>query len=165
MRTNMFLDSADSELAWKRIGFVGKPNRRVWQEMAALWKARVDWVDDESLESDDDAIMSLNHHRHHGKAETTLPHNRRDKPRKEPKQEKVEKLVVGWGDAAWIIHVIPGEVFGNGRTGERSPGSIEVPHQYVFALDSKKVLADIVLVSSLTIVLFLASRFIPLPYF
>ncbi|KAJ4987299.1 putative vacuolar assembly protein [Stagonosporopsis vannaccii] len=132
MRTNLFLDSADSELAWKRIGFVGKPNRRVWQDMAALWKARVEWVDDESLESDDDAIMSLNDHRDHNKTESTLPHHRRHKSGKQPKVEKVEKLVVGWGDAAWIIHVIPGEVFGNGRTGERSPGSIEVPHHLKF---------------------------------
>ncbi|KAF1365132.1 vacuolar assembly protein-like protein [Lizonia empirigonia] len=133
MRTNLFLDSADSELAWKRIGFVGKPNRRVWQDMAALWKARVEWVDDESLESDDDAIMSMNDHRDHSKAEPTLPHHRTHKQGKEPKKEKIEKLVVGWGDAAWIIHVIPGEVFGNGKqTGERSPGSIEVPHHLKF---------------------------------
>ncbi|KAH6637455.1 hypothetical protein C7974DRAFT_141527 [Boeremia exigua] len=131
MRTNLFLDSADSELAWKRIGFVGKPNRRVWQDMAALWKARVDWVDDESLESDDDAIMSMNSHREN-KDDATLPHHRRHKSGKGPKVEKVEKLVVGWGDAAWIIHVVPGEVFGNGRTGERSPGSIEVPHHLKF---------------------------------
>ena len=129
MRTNLFLDSADSEFAWKRIGFVGKPNRRVWQDMAALWKARVEWIDDESLESDDDAIMSLNDHRDHNKAEPTLPHHRTHKQEKGPKKEKVEKLVVGWGDAAWIIHVIPGGVGKGKQTGERSPGSIEVPHQ------------------------------------
>jgi hypothetical protein len=111
MRTNLFLDSADSELAWKRIGFVGKPNRRVWQDMAALWKARIEWVDDESLESDDDAIMSMNDHGRHNKADSTLPHHRRHKSGKEAKQETVEKLVVGWGDSAWVIHVIPGEVW------------------------------------------------------
>jgi hypothetical protein len=165
MRTNLFLDSTDSDLAWKRIGFVGKPNRRVWQDMAALWKARVEWIDDESLESDDDAIMSMNDHRDHSKTETTLPHHRRHKSGKEAKVEKVEKLVVGWGDAAWIINVIPGEVFGTGKTGERSPGSIEVPHQYVRAVLTNHLHTNTLTVSSLTIVLFLASRSIPLPYF
>lgn len=165
MRTNLFLESTDSDLAWKRIGFVGKPNRRVWQDMAALWKARVEWIDDDSLESDDDAIMSLNDHRDHSKTETTLPHHRRHKSGKEAKVEKVEKLVVGWGDAAWIINVMPGEVFGTGKTGERSPGSIEVPHQYVRAVLMNRLHTNTSIVSSLKIALFLASRSIPLHYF
>ncbi|EMD97484.1 hypothetical protein COCC4DRAFT_177158 [Bipolaris maydis ATCC 48331] len=57
MRTDLHLDSADSDDAWKRIGIIEKPNRRVWQDMASVWKPRIEWIDDQSLESDDDAIM------------------------------------------------------------------------------------------------------------
>lgn len=128
MRTNIHLHSADSESAWKRIGFIDRPNRKSWQDMAGVWKARVEWVDDQWLESDDDAIISLNGHGPE-KADPTLPHLRADKPQAPPKKhkkKKVEKLVIGWGDAAWVVHVNPGGA-GTGRdVGERSVGSAEI---------------------------------------
>ncbi|CAN9153568.1 unnamed protein product [Alternaria alternata] len=129
MRTDLHLDSADSDNAWKRIGFIEKPNRRIWQEMAGVWKARIEWVDDRSLESDDDAIMSMNGHHLADKTEGTLPHNRSPQASKDPKkQNKFEKLIIGWGDAAWVVHVQPGGP-GVGRdVGERSVGSAEVVH-------------------------------------
>jgi hypothetical protein len=130
MRTNLHLDSADSESAWKRIGFIDKPNRRIWQEMAGVWKARMDWVDDRSLESDDDAIMSMNGHHLADKAEATLPHHRSPQQPKASRKRKVDKLVIGWGDAAWVVHVTPGGAgAGTGRdAGERSVGSAEIIH-------------------------------------
>ncbi|ORY15895.1 vacuolar assembly protein-like protein [Clohesyomyces aquaticus] len=127
MRTNVRLDSVDSESAWKRIGFIDKPNRRVWEDMASVWKPRVEWVNDEWLESDDDSIMSLNGN-HVEKADATLPHMRGNKHKNGTKKQKIEKLVIGWGDAAWVVHVDPGGT-GTGRdVGERSVGSAEIIH-------------------------------------
>ncbi|KAH8726644.1 vacuolar assembly protein-like protein [Phaeosphaeriaceae sp. PMI808] len=128
MRTNLHLDSADSDFAWKRIGFIEKPNRRIWQDMAGVWKARMEWVDDKSLESDDDAIMSLNGGYAVDKPESTLPHQRLPQPAPGAKRRKVEKLVIGWGDAAWIIRVYPGAVNSGKHAGESSVGSAEVVH-------------------------------------
>lgn len=132
MRTNLHLHSADSDSAWKRIGFIERPNRRAWEEMAGLWKARVEWVDDQCLESDDDAIMTLNGHHGAEKADSTLPHHRGDKPNsghKKSKKKKVEKLVMGWGDAAWVVHVHPDSASKDGV--ERSVGSAEIINLYV----------------------------------
>lgn len=130
MRTNLHLDSSDSDSAWKRIGFIDKPNRRIWQEMAGVWKARIEWVDDRSLESDDDAIISMNGH-HTDKPETTLPHLRSPQQPKAGRNKKVEKLVIGWGDAAWIVHITAGGAGTGKDVGERSVGSAEVVHLYV----------------------------------
>ncbi|KAI8939386.1 hypothetical protein NX059_003169 [Plenodomus lindquistii] len=126
MRTNLHLDSADSESAWKRIGFVDKPNRRIWQEMAGVWKARMEWVDDRSLESDDDAIISMNGH--HDKQESTLPHLRSPEQPKTPRKKKAEKLVIGWGDAAWVVHISAGGSGVGKDAGTKSVGSAEVVH-------------------------------------
>ncbi|KAL6149699.1 Vacuolar protein sorting-associated protein 41 [Exserohilum turcicum] len=127
MRTDLHLDSADSEDAWKRIGIVEKPNRRIWQDMASVWKARIEWIDDQSLESDDDAIMSMNGHHLADKADATLPHNRSAQPTKAGPKKNFEKLIIGWGDTAWIVHVHPGGAAGVGRhAGERSVGSADV---------------------------------------
>lgn len=140
MRTNIHLHSADSESAWKRIGFIERPNRRAWEDMAGVWKARIEWVDDQWLESDDDAIISLNGHGAE-KPDTTLPHLRADKPSELPKKhkkKKVEKLVIGWGDAAWVVHVHPG---GAGRDGaERSVGSAEIIHLCVSSTLSRPLI-------------------------
>jgi hypothetical protein len=129
MRTNLHLDSADSDLAWKRMGFIERPNRRIWQDMAGVWKARMEWVDDQSLESDDDAIMSMNGGG--DKSESTLPHQRAPQTPYGPRRKKAEKLVVGWGDTAWIVRVYPGGA-GTGKTaGEKSVGSAEIIHKHV----------------------------------
>jgi hypothetical protein len=125
MRTNLHLDSANSDMAWKRVGFIDKPNRRVWQDMAGVWKARIEWVDPDALESDDDAIMTINDH----KSEATLPHHRTHSTPKHSKKtaKTTEKMVIGWGDAAWVVHVHPGGS-ATGKHGERSVGSAEVIH-------------------------------------
>jgi hypothetical protein len=132
MRTDLHLDSADSDLAWKRVGFVERPNRRIWQDMAGLWKARMEWVDDQSLEADNDDAMGLNGGS--GKAESTLPHQRLAQTPLGTKKKKVEKLVIGWGDTAWIVRVYPGGP-GSGKTvGEKSVGSAEIVYRYVLPL-------------------------------
>ena len=131
MRTDLHLDSADADSAWKRINFIEKPNRRIWQDMAGVWKARMEWVDDQSLESDDDAIMSMNGGHLADKAESTLPHQRLPQNAPGPRKRTAEKLVIGWGDAAWIIRVYPGGTGTGKHVGERSAGSAEAVHLYV----------------------------------
>lgn len=131
MRTDLHLDSADSDDAWKRIGIIEKPNRRVWQDMASVWKPRIEWIDDQSLESDDDAIMSMNGHHLVDKADATLPHNRSSQPAKEGNKKNIEKLIIGWGDTAWIVHVRPGGAGVGRNVGERSVGTADVIRWYV----------------------------------
>ncbi|KAF2018335.1 vacuolar assembly protein-like protein [Aaosphaeria arxii CBS 175.79] len=133
MRSNLHLHSADAEFAWKRIGFIDRPNRRAWEDMAGVWKARVEWVDDECLESDEDSIISLNSSQGTEKADSTLPHQRLDQPqpdskKKTKRKKKTEKLVIGWGDAAWVVHVKPGGAGVGKDVGERSVGSAEIIH-------------------------------------
>ena len=144
MRTSLHLDNADSDSAWKRIGFIEKPNRRIWEEMSGVWKARLEWVDDQQLESDDDTILTLNSSSATGKSDVTLPHHRpgkHSKPNK--KNKKLEKLVIGWGDAAWIVHVSPGGP-GVGRdVGERSAGNAEIIHLCVLLFCNDRALADL----------------------
>lgn len=161
MRTNLHLDSTESEHAWKRIGFIEKPNRRIWEEMSGVWKARLEWVDDQQLESDDDSIIKMNGS---NQESVTLPHHRPGKQSKKAKKSrKLEKLVIGWGDAAWIVHVDPGGA-GVGRdVGERSVGSAEIIHLYVFP--QREVVVLTYLAFGSMIALFLAYRSIPLPYF
>jgi hypothetical protein len=118
------------------------------------------------LESDDDAIMTLNGHHGAEKADSTLPHQRDDKHKsghkKSKKKKKVEKLVIGWGDAAWVVHVHPESAGKDG--GERSVGSAEIINLYViFGFTLPLTLTNPAAFGS-TIVLFLAYRFIPLPY-
>ncbi|KAL5408660.1 hypothetical protein PMIN03_006427 [Paraphaeosphaeria minitans] len=130
MRTNLHLEGNDSDAAWKRIGFIEKPNRKIWEEMAGVWKARLEWVDDRQLESDDDAIMNVNNSNATEKSDATLPHHRSpgNKSQSTKKRRKLEKLIIGWGDAAWVVHVNPGGA-GVGRdVGERSVGSAEIVH-------------------------------------
>jgi len=163
IRTDLHLDSADSEFAWKRIGFIEKPNRRIWEDMAGVWKARIEWVDDRSLESDDDAIMSMNGHHLPDKTEATLPQNRSPQtPKNSKKKKSFEKLIIGWGDAAWVVHVQPGGA-GVGRdVGERSVGSAEVVHRYILIFPYFRSSLTRLLVFVSTTVLFLAFRSIPL---
>ncbi|PVI03285.1 hypothetical protein DM02DRAFT_521079 [Periconia macrospinosa] len=132
MRSNLHLQNADSDSAWKRIGFIDKPNRRIWEDMAGVWKARIEWVDEDRLESDDDAIISLNSGHDTENLDATLPHHRLHRNKKDGEKKKsnsrLEKMVIGWGDAAWVIHVNPGGAGTGKDVGERSVGSAEIVH-------------------------------------
>ncbi|CAI6339022.1 unnamed protein product [Periconia digitata] len=131
MRSNLHLHNADSDLAWKRINFIGKPNRRIWEDMAGVWKARIQWVDDDQLESDDDAIIALNSSHGAEKPEATLPHHRLHKNKKDGTKKsnnRPEKMVIGWGDAAWVVNVNAGGDGTGKDVGERSAGSADIIH-------------------------------------
>lgn len=97
MRSNLKLESGESGLEWKRISHIDRPTRPGWEDMAGVWKARAEWIDRDSLEADDDLPISL--------AGPTSANGASSKP--DPKKGRVEEVLVGWGDSAWIIKVFP----------------------------------------------------------
>ncbi|KAF9891111.1 Vacuolar protein sorting-associated protein 41 [Aspergillus nanangensis] len=101
MRSNLHLDSSDSELSWKRISHIDRPNRPGWEEMAGVWKARAEWVDQDALRNE-----GLT------QAQSAVT------------DEKVEKLVVGWGETVWVIDVYPNRP--NKNVKNHNIGSVEV---------------------------------------
>lgn len=102
MRSNLHLDSSDPELAWKRISHIDRPNRPGWEEMASVWKARAEWIDEGLLEDEDEPTPS----------QSVIA------------SEAVEKLVVGWGGTVWIVSVYPDRP--NPRAGDHKIGTAEV---------------------------------------
>lgn len=116
MRSNLHLDSSETEFAWKRISHIDRPNRPGWDEMSSVWKARAEWIDQSSLDNHD----NLN------------PEDGTESPGTKPTlpNEKVEKLVVGWGGTVWVIDVYP-ERASKSSKGERL-GSAEVVTMQVF---------------------------------
>ena len=100
MRSNLHLDSSDSDHAWKRISHVDRPNRPGWEEMASVWRARAEWIDEALLEDEDNSTRSLGI------------------------GEAAEKLVVGWGGTVWIINVYPERP--NKKAGDSRIGTAEV---------------------------------------
>lgn len=97
MRSNLKLESGESGLEWKRLSHIDRPNRPGWEDMAGVWKARVEWVDRDNIEVDDDSPISNIMVSANGAATSSSN-----------KRSKVEEVLVGWGDSAWIIKVTPG---------------------------------------------------------
>lgn len=93
MRSNLFLESSELEFAWKRISHIDRPNGPGWEEMASVWKARAEWIDQSALDDNDNIGNSVDQAR----PQTSLPAN----------SSSVEKLVVGWGGTVWVIDVYP----------------------------------------------------------
>ncbi|KFZ16606.1 hypothetical protein V501_02146 [Pseudogymnoascus sp. VKM F-4519 (FW-2642)] len=116
MRSNIGLESADLDSAWKRIAHVDRPQDSGWEEMAAVWKARAEWIDESSLGTDDDGLSTT--------ALSPVVTKLRQQTAKN--KEPIEKLVVGWGSTIWIIHVHPGGVGVGKHAGERSVGRAEI---------------------------------------
>ena len=95
MRSKLHLDGSDSEDAWKRIGHIDRPQTEEWETMASVWKGRVEWIDEETLETDDDQPTSV---------ETVVPGtNASDQLREVASsvRKNVERLLVGWGGTIW----------------------------------------------------------------
>ncbi len=124
MRSHLYLES-EHESAWKRISHVDRPNRAGWDEMAGVWKARVEWIDESSLELDADPMTAPSGSNGNlTRASTTS--ETRTLGTKRAKASKVEKLVIGWGGTVWIISVYP-EGPGMGKEiGERKVARSEV---------------------------------------
>lgn len=116
MRTNLQLESADTGFEWKRMSHIDRPNRPGWEDMAGLWKARAEWIDEDNLESEEDSAL------------TSIDSNgaSRDVSRKIKKSDRPEQVVVGWGGTVWIIKVFPGGLGTGKEAGERKIGRVEV---------------------------------------
>jgi hypothetical protein len=118
MRSNLHLDSADSEFSWKRMGHMDRPNRPGWEDMASVWKARAEWIDEDALSTDDQPPSNTN-----GGDAVTQKSNKAE--------TDVEKLVVGWGGTIWIIKVFPGGAGTGKDIGERKNASAQVATMFV----------------------------------
>lgn len=119
MRTKLHLDHADAEDAWKRIGHIDRPQTAEWETMAGVWKGRIEWIDEQAVESDDaakelpqDIVLS--------------PAAERLKQQQLKHNKTIERLLVGWGGTIWIIHVHAGGIGVGKNAGERSAGRAEI---------------------------------------
>lgn len=123
MRTKVQLDTVDAEDAWKRIGHIDRPQTDEWEEMAGVWKGRAEWIDEQSVENDEDDTTSE-------PAIVTEPPQSpaTTKLRQQALQndKKIERLLVGWGGTIWIIHVHPGGMGVGKHAGEKSIGRAEI---------------------------------------
>ncbi|KAL2753221.1 hypothetical protein ACRALDRAFT_1065437 [Sodiomyces alcalophilus JCM 7366] len=118
MRTKLHLDTADADDAWKRLGHVDRPQTDEWDVMASVWKGRAEWIDELAVEVDDDAS---------GHEDTlTSPAAESLKRQAASHAKQVERLIVGWGNTIWIIHVHPGGVGIGKHAGERTAGHAEI---------------------------------------
>ena len=104
MRSNLSLGSDETEFGWKRINHIDHPNRPGWDEMAGIWKAHVEWIDEAGLESDD-SYSTANSDAE--RSQDPLDLQRLKAPQQ---SSRVEKLVVGWAGTIWIIDVHPTQV-------------------------------------------------------
>ncbi|KAI1619826.1 hypothetical protein EDD37DRAFT_194337 [Exophiala viscosa] len=116
MRSNIKLESHESGLEWKRISHVDRPTRPGWEDMAGVWKARAEWIDWDSLDVDDDSPQSG--------ALSLSTNGTASKPGLE--RARLEEVLVGWGDSAWIIKVYPGsaEAGSENKTGRAEVATI-----------------------------------------
>ncbi|KAH8673522.1 WD domain-containing protein [Xylariales sp. PMI_506] len=117
MRSNLRLESADAEDAWKRIGHIDRPQTDEWQEMAGVWKGRAEWIDEQAIETDDDQAPP---------APELSPAAAKLRETSTKNEKKIERLLVGWGGTIWIIHVHPGGIGVGKHAGEKTIGKAEI---------------------------------------
>jgi vacuolar protein sorting-associated protein 41 len=118
MRTNLKLDSGDTDNAWTRIAHIDRPGRAQWEEMAGVWKARAEWLDDTNLEADNERPSANGQQTSDVVVASTTKRNK-----------KTEKLVVGWGDAVWVLHVKSESKSNSKDTDKRTGGQASIIHQ------------------------------------
>ena len=122
MRSNLHLTTEHLDHAWRRIAHIDRPSRSQWEDMAGVWKARCEWIDDSNLESNDDEAPRANGSNAAASLQLVSKVDR-------SKKKRTEKLVVGWGDTAWVLHVKPELAGVNTGAGERMVGSATIVHQ------------------------------------
>jgi hypothetical protein len=166
MRSNLHLGSEDQDHAWRRIAHIDHPGQPQWEDMAGVWKARCEWIDESHLEPDEEEKPTTN-----GSNMVLSPNSKATaalqlvKKTDSSKKRRIETLVVGWGDTAWVLHVKP-ESAGVGKdAGERVIGSATIVHQSVIFLVKSTFRVNVPLGFCLTIVSYLVYRSIPLLYF
>ena len=123
MRSNLHLESAETDFAWKRMSHIDHPNYPGWEDMAGVWKPHVECIDEAGLESENDYDEGAN-----GLVDNPasgVPPARQN-PRSKLQSGRIEKLVVGWGGTIWIVDVHPGGPGIGKEAGERKIGRVEV---------------------------------------
>lgn len=150
MRSSTQLEGADSDSAWKRIGHIDRPQDDGWEEMAGVWKGRMEWIDEKTLDTDEeDKVREM---------ATPTPATAKLKQQASQSSMRIEKLLVGWGGTIWIINIHPGGVGVGKHVGERSVGRAEIIKMSVVARCEMALLIAAVYV---WIVSFLDCRYIP----
>ncbi|KAK6443607.1 Vacuolar protein sorting-associated protein 41 [Oleoguttula sp. CCFEE 5521] len=125
MRSHLRLEGEASEDAWRRVAHAAKPSRKSWEDMAGVWKSRVEWVDDRLLERDNPSSNN--------ESVTAINSNSNGTVKNTKREKKPEKLIVGWGDTAWIMHVHEGGVVQSGKhAGSKQIGSADIIHKLQF---------------------------------
>jgi vacuolar protein sorting-associated protein 41 len=115
MRSNLKLESGETE--WTRISHVDRPARPGWEDMAGVWKARVEWIERENLETEDDTTLEHVLSANGDPGEPSKPSKKRDSN---------EEVVIGWGDNVWILKIYPGSISTGKEAGERKAGRAEI---------------------------------------
>ena len=118
MRSHLHLEGIDVDAAWKRIGHIDRPDDDGWEEMAGVWKARVEWIDEKTLEMDEDDKAR--------EASTSSPATARLKQQATKSSMRIEKLLIGWGGTIWIVNIHPGGTGVGKHVGERNVGKPEI---------------------------------------
>ena len=124
-RTGLHLEGFESEDAWTRVehGHVDRPQTEEWDTMASVWKARLEWVDESAVESDD---------REDAKDPSpSSPAASRLKQQHLQGSKKNERLLIGWGGIIWLINVKPGRMGVGRNVGEKSRAGAEIIRKFV----------------------------------
>ncbi|KAL7270376.1 Vacuolar protein sorting-associated protein 41 [Rhizina undulata] len=130
------------EVAWKRISAIERPGN-IPEELAAVYKPRLQWIDRRALSPEDDDDNS-----------STIGGSSTEKKVVGVEWGDKEKLVVGWGPTIWVVDVFAGD--GNG--GENSAGWAEIAH----VLQTDCIIAGLTIYAP-TLLLVLAYRTSDLP--
>jgi hypothetical protein len=109
MRTNLHLETANAEYAWTRVCHIDRPDRPEWEEMASVWKAHLEWIDESALQDNVGTSSS----------DSSSPRTHKD-------ARKVERLAVGWGGTVWVITVFPDRLTPGSHSSEKRLGAAEV---------------------------------------
>lgn len=109
MRSHLHLSSAQSNLEWKRISHIDRPDKPEWEDMAGVWRARVEWIDRNNLEPDTEADDAS------ANGGSSTPSQGAKMP------TASEEVIVGWGNTVWKLRVLPGNEAAAKATAENKP--------------------------------------------
>ena len=126
MRSNLHLGSHESDFAWKRMNNIARPNRAGWDEMAGVWKARIEWIDESGLEDDESLQHSQGGSQDPARADDSQSQRSVQMDQKELWRTRKERVVIGWGGTVWIVDVHPAGVDKGKEAGEKKVGRPEV---------------------------------------
>lgn len=125
MRSNLHLETDETDHAWKRINHIDHPNRVVWEDMAALWKPQAKWIDESGLETDELYTNQINGVQDRAQSQTSAS-PRTPLSKNVLRVKRSEKLVIGWGDTIWVIDVLPGGSAPGKELGARKIARVDI---------------------------------------